>query len=507
MSLIGIDVGTSGCKAGIFDTSGHTLGSAYCEYSITNSGLGHAEINPEMVWESVKLVLAQAISKSATSPNAKGDLPRALSVSSLGESVVAIGKDGATLGPSLLYHDCRGNEEAGLLDKRLGKNQLYAISGARPHGMYSIGKIMWLQKHEPRMYASAYKFLLFADFILYRFGAEPRTDYSLAARTMAFDVSACNWSSNILEAAGISPDKFATPVPAGTAIGRIDPKIAAELGLPDDLVLVSGGHDQTCAALGAGVTRSGSSVDGMGTVECITPAFGCPVINQAMQTGHFACVPHVVPGLYVTYAFNLSAGGLLKWYRDTFAMEEQRQAAESGQDVYDLILDSAGSSPGTILVLPYILGAATPYMDTAARGAIAGIGSTSTKGDMVRGILEGICFEMRLNLDHLADAGIAVDELRAVGGLSRSRKMLALKANIMKRRVLTLDVAEAGTLGAAMLAGTAVGEFANLQQAADSCVRIKEEFLPNPAKTSLYDDLYLQYQKLYPAMKMVFGTS
>lgn len=503
MSLIGLDVGTSGCKAGIFDSRGKLLSMAHREYSAICSRPGWAEMDADVIWNCVQAVLAEAAAVGQNSGLTLQDPPRALSVSSFGESVVPLGADGRCLGPVILYHDPRGGAEAEAIDRALGSSRLYSLSGARPHGMYSLGKIAWIKTHEPELFGKVWKFLLMADFVLFRLGAEARTDYSLAARTMAFDVTKLQWSSEIFAAAGLSTNLLPEPIPSGTTIGTLSGALVQSLGLPADLKLVSGGHDQTCAALGAGVTRAGSSVDGMGTVECITPAFDRPVINSFMESSHFACVPHVVPGLYVTYAFNLAAGGLLRWYRDVLAGEERAEARTSGLNVYELILEEVPGGPGRLLFLPHITGAATPYMDPGSRGAIVGLEATTTKADIVRGLLEGLCFEMRINLDLLSSAGITVDELRTVGGLAQSEKILALKADILQRPVLSLDVTEAGTLGAALLAGVACGEFSSLAEAADACVRIKKEFLPHPRHSAAYEDLFLRYAKLYPALKEI----
>ncbi len=498
MCLLGIDIGTSGCKASIIDPEGNIKGQAYKEYALVTPRQGWEELNPELVWNSVKEVIAASLA------GFKGDSIIAASVSSFGEAAVPVGKNGNALYNSIIYIDTRGEEEASYLRGKLGDEKILGITGVSAHPMYTINKIMWLKKHMPEVYGKAWKFLLFADYILFRLGARPHTDYSLAARTMAFDVIQKKWSAEILEYAGIDEDKFGEAVQAGTVVGRISKNVAEELGLPRELVLVAGGHDQPCAALGAGVIRNNIAVDGLGTTECITPAFDRPVISDAMAGSSFACVPHVIRNMYVTYAFTFTSGSMLKWFRDNFGHKYKEEAARTGINIYDLLIEKAAGGPSRILVLPHFAGAATPYMDTSARGAIVGLDINSTPEDMIKGILEGITFEMMVNLERLNDAGVEVEELRAVGGLAKSEPFLQLKADMMGRKVTTLKISEAGTLGVAILAGTASGVYGSIEDAVGKLVKKKKEFYPDGKLHEMYREKYETYKRIYPAVRSIF---
>ena len=191
-----------------------------------------------------------------------------------------------------------------------------------------------------------------------KLGARPHMDLTLGSRTQAMELGRGRWSPEVLEAAGVDPAKMPELVPSGTAVGRIKPGLADALGIPPDALLVAGGHDQPCAALGVGAVGVGLAADGMGSVECIVPVFDKPLVNEVMRGSGFACAPHVLPGLYVTYAFNLSAGALLKWYRNTI---------EPGVGYASLIQNMAEDAQG-LMLLPHFAGAATPHMDPLARG-------------------------------------------------------------------------------------------------------------------------------------------
>jgi Sugar (pentulose and hexulose) kinases len=498
MCLLGLDIGTSGCKATLIDYDGNICGQAYCEYKLNSPQMGWQELDPNLVWDSVKAVIVRACTQSGTKKI------KAISVSSFGEAVVPIDTNGNVLGTSIIYIDTRGSEEASYLKDKLGNGKILGISGVSAHPMYSICKIMWIKRHMPEVYEKTWKFLLFADFILFKLGAAPHTDYSLAARTMAFDVVNKRWSCEILDCAGIKENKLGEPVQAGTIVGEISKKSSEELGLPKGVILVAGGHDQPCAALGAGVIKSNLAVDGLGTTECITPSFDRPIISDAMAESGFACVPHVVGGMYVTYAFTFTCGSMLKWYRDNFGLVYMKEAEEAGISIYDMLIEKAAKRPSDIFVLPHFAGAATPYMDSGAKGAIVGLNIDTRAEDIIKAILEGITFEMMVNVERLENINVKVDELRVVGGLSKSELYLQLKADIMGRTVKTLCISEAGTLGVAILAGTASGIYSSHEEAVKGLVKIKREYHPDPKMHELYMERYLTYKRIYPAVKQIF---
>lgn len=499
MSLLGLDIGTSGCKVTILDSQGNVKAAQSKQYSLHSSAPGWLELDPVMVWNSVKEIIAAAIASY------RGEKVEAISISSFGESVVPIDASGAVLDNSILYVDVRGKLEAAYLEKKLGNDTVLAITGCAIHSMYSINKILWLKNNRPDVFRAATKFLLFADFILFKLGAKPYTDYSLAARTMAFDVINKRWSSKILDCAGISDDKFGTPVLAGTVAGEVSPSIADELGLPRNTLLVTGGHDQTCAALGAGVIRGKVAVDGLGTVECVTSVFEQPIISQTMADNNFICIPHVVKDLYATYAFNFSGGGLLKWFRNTLALEEELVAQRTGKNIYECIIAQAAKDPTDLYLLPHFAGAGTPYMDTESRGAIVGLTIGTTRGQLIRAVLEGITYEMMVNMERLDESGVTIHELRAVGGLAHSDWFLQLKADMMGMEIISLNVPQAGTLGVAILAGVACGVYTSAEKAVEQLIKVNKRFTPDPKVHDRYMEKFARYKKMYSAIKTVLS--
>ncbi len=502
MPLIGLDIGTTGCKCTLFDFDGNIKSFAYQEYFVESPGRGQFELNPQKVWEAVKTVMYQAFHKNGAEP-LEEDVS-ILSISSFGEAGVPVDHSGSILYNSILYTDSRGYEQADFLSERLGAEKIMELTGIPVHCMYSINKLMWMKENLPEVYRNMWKFLLFEDFIIYRLTGLPVIDYSLASRTMAFNLLEKEWDSGILEAVGISEGLFSEARPSGTIVGKIKKDIAQELDISPDTLVSTGGHDQACAALGAGILSEGSAVYGMGTAECITAAFRQPVLDQGMLKNHFNCEPHTLEGMYLTLSFTFSGGSLVKWYRDCFAAAEIAEARAKSISVYELLDMKAAKEPTSILVLPHFSGSGTPYMDPFSKGAITGLTLDTGASQLYRAILEGVTYEMRYNLECLKGSGIEAHCLRAVGGGARSELWLQIKADIMGRKIETLDIGEAGTLGAAILAGVASGVYPSINKAVDKLVKTKKVYYPNEKTRGIYDENYANYKRLYQASKAIY---
>lgn len=495
MSLLGLDVGTTGCKAVAFDRKGQVLARSYREYPLLRPRSGWLELDPEVVWGNLRACIREVNSQLASDP------VEALAVSSQGEAVVPVSVDGRVLANSPVTFDNRAVPQSEWWMQAIDRRRLYAITGQPLHPMFTINKIMWWREQEPSIYQRAWKFLCYGDFVLWKLGTEPVIDHTMAARTMAFDIRARRWSDEILTLAHLDADKLPQAAPSGTLVGKIPPTLATDLGFQGDVLAVTGGHDQPCGALGAGVMRSGEAMYAIGTTECIAPVFSRPV--ERLGDEGYPCYPHVAPEMYITLAGNFTGGALLRWYRDVLGFEERQIAARTRQDVYDVIIAQVTERPSNLLVLPHFAGTGSPFNDPVARGAIVGLTFDTRREDIVKAILEGITFELALNLKYLRRAGINIDELRAIGGGVKSRTWLQMKADIMATPVAALAVSEAACLGAALLAGWATGVYASLREAIDTTVRVRELFQPDPGRARFYSERLSAYEGLYPALRPI----
>jgi xylulokinase len=495
MSFLGIDVGTTGCKAVAFDAEGRILASAYREYPLLHPRPGWSELDPGVVWSRIEECLREANARLG------GDPVRCLAVSCQGEAVVPVSADGRVLANSPVSFDTRTIPQVAHFARRIGAERVALLTGHPLHTMYSLPKILWWHDEQPEVFRETWKFLCYGDFVAWKLGVEPVIDHTMASRTMGFDIRARRWSAELLGIAGLEEDRLARPAPSATVIGVVPRRVAERLGLPPGVVVATGGHDQPCGALGAGVLREGTAMYAIGTTECIAPAFPAP-LDGLVRDG-YPCYPHVAPGLYVTLAGNFTGGALLRWYRDVLGADERRAAAASGRDVYEQIIEQITDRPSRLFVLPHFSGSGAPHNDPEARGAIVGLTFDTTREDIVKAILEGTTFELAMNLERIRERGAAVGELRAIGGGARSRTWMRMKADIMATPLVTLDVGESVCLGAALLAGRATGAYGSLEEAVERTVRVRERFAPDPGRVAFYRDRRGVYEQLYPALKPV----
>jgi sugar (pentulose or hexulose) kinase len=495
MRLLGLDIGTTGCKAIVFDDAGTILGTGFHEYGVRCDEPAMAEQDAESVWGLARQAIASAIAASGTRDVA------ALSLSVQGDAVILIDRDGRAIYPAVLGMDYRSAAQARGCEERRGAFDLFERTGMRAHPMNSLPKILWLRDRRPAVFERAWKVVTYADFILHKLGADPAIDHTMASRTMAFDLHERAWSRSILESVGLDPARLGRPVPSGTVVGALRPELVAEFGLSEAPMLVAGGHDQPCAALGAGMVRPGLGVVSTGTAEVLSTAFEQPVLTRAMFDSFYPCSLHAKPGMFFTFALNHTAGILLQWYRDQFAAVEVADARALGRGAYGLIDERMPDGPAPVLVLPHFNGSGTPTCDLQSKGAVVGLTLATTRHELAKAILESLVFELALNLETMDATGIAVRELVAAGGGSKSALWLQLKADILNRPIRTLRCTEAACLGAALLAGHAAGAYASLDEAVARTVRYERLYEPRPEMAARYKARLALYRQLHPALR------
>ncbi|MCX7841991.1 MAG: FGGY family carbohydrate kinase [Clostridia bacterium] len=497
MHLIGLDVGTTGTKAVVFDLEGNIKGYGFQEYDVICEKPGWAEQDPEKVWQLTRLVIRQAVAESGIK-----DI-KALSLSVQGDAIIPVDRDKKPLHNTLLGMDYRSAKQAQECARIFGDRQLFDTTGMRPHPMNSLTKILWFMENTPEIFSRTYKFMTYADFILSRLGSEPVIDYTMASRTMAFELEKKEWSRHILGKTGVSIEQFSKAVPSGEIVGEINPAIADELGVSKRMLLVAGGHDQPCAALGAGVVEENIAIDSHGTAEVLSAAFNKPMLNDQMYGGYYPCYCHAKNGMYFTFALNHIGGILFKWYRDNLGHAEVAEAEAKGMGAYQLMETKAPKGPSSVLVLPHFNGSGTPWCDLDSKGAFLGLTMATTRHDIVKGILDSLTYELRINIETMRNAGINITNLRSVGGGAKSPMWLQIKADVTGCTVSTLKVREAACLGAALLAGTAAGGYSSLDEAVKKTVSLKDTYYPDKEANVLYNEKYGVYREIYDTLKNI----
>lgn len=497
MAYIGLDVGTTGVKATVITAEGVGIASAYGEYNLRFPKPGWVEMRPSDVWTAAKMVLGKVCA-------AADEKIEAIATASFGEAAVLLDKNGETVCDSIFYTDARGADMLDELKRTVDPAALEMRTGMPINYMYTLPKLMWLRKNRPETLERTGKMMLYGSYVEYMLTGETAIDASLASRSLMFDRERLCWDGEVCEKFGIDPAWLPEFVPAGAIIGRVRPDVADEVGLSRDTVVVSGVHDQIAAALGCGALKHGDVADGIGSAECLIAPLPESPDYAAMFRGNICAEPHAAPGRCVALAFTNAAGAALKWYRDNFEPELRRECERTGENAYAVLNSRMSDEPSPLLMLPYLAGTGTPYMDGEATGMIAGLTLASTRMDIYRAIYEGMNFEMRVNLELLRKTGFRVSALTAGGG-GASAEALRIKAEILDTPIWTLKNRQSGTVGMAMLCSVAMGRCAGFEQAAEALVKRDTLIEPTGGHRAIYEDRYGRYLEMYAASRRIFG--
>lgn len=492
MQVLGIDAGTSSCKIGVYSDK-QLVAAAGCEYNVTSPQPGHVELDADETWRKIKTAVRRALS-------ADGVLPRtirAVSFSSMGEAIVPVKLDRTIPGPSILGYDIRGAENVERLAAAFAPRELFAINPNILGPQYAFSKIMWLRDHNPELYDQTDKFLFWADFLGFMFGADPYATNSLANRGILMDVEHNDWSDTLLNWAGLPREKFGPIVHAGQKMGTILPNLADELGLPRDVAIVSGGHDQACNSLGSGCIKAGDTVVGMGTYECYTPIFPWPdnldqFRREAMNVEH-----HALEGLFMSFLYNHS-GLLVNWFVRAFA-------PDAGDGVLERLNAELPDEPSRLLFLPHNEPPQWPEFLADTAGVFVGMKTGTTRGEMFKALLEGVTFFFVDAVEAMKRTCICPDSFLASGGASRSDAWMQLRADIIGIPFTRLAVSEGSLTGAAMLAAMAAGLFSSHAEAVAAYVAPGRTFVPRPAWHARYREMFGLYKQVYPSLKPVLS--
>ena len=501
--LIGLDVGTTSVKAGIFDATGRRIATSAQEYRLAHPAPDRAEIDAETYWTASVQAIRGALGNAAADPTRVV----AIAVSSQGETVVAVDAQGRPVGPALVWLDNRASAEAAELRERFGDAAVYERTGVPSvTPTWTACKLLWWRHHEPALFRTARRFLLVEDFILARLSGRFVTEGGVQSTSLLFDIRSRDWWDPMLEAVGVGRDRLPELVDPGAIVGTLSAQAAGALGLATRVRVVAAGMDQGAGAVGVGNIGSdviSESTGGALTLQASVDRHG------GDRTGRTPVYVHSAPDLYLYCPVCPTGGMALTWFRDQFGGEEVARAAREGRDAYDLLTAMAAEvAPGAegLTMLPHLMGAFSPEYEPAARGALYGFTLHHGKAHVVRAVLESVAFMLRRNLELLAAAGATASEIRSHGGGARSALWNQIKADVCGLPVVTLEGEDAAVRGDAMIAGVAVGVFPDLASACSAMVATRDRYEPDPATRAAYEDAYGRYVRLFDALRPIFTT-
>ncbi|MDL2236273.1 hypothetical protein LJC56_00350 [Christensenellaceae bacterium OttesenSCG-928-K19] len=498
--LIGIDVGTTGTKAMIFDADAAVLGVGYREYLAKNPKPDWFEFDAEEVISLTFDACQDAVAESGLDPR---DIV-AVSFSTQRSTVGFVDEDNRVV-DNILYswQDNRAVEEVEFQKSIMPEDELTKITGMPVTTTYCISNILWFKKNKPEEYKRTKKIVLLSDLLMRRFGADDYyCDWGNASCSGIFDMWGQDWHRGLIEKFGLEYEMFSIPVPGGKNLGNVSKEAAEKSGLSTDTILIAGSGDQSCGALGAGVIKPGLAEMTIGTAGHLISFLEEPIVNE--QVFKMMSVNGAIPGKYEINGIQLSAASIYRWFRDTVAVIEKHTAKELGVDPYVLMDNLVKQSPpgaNGLVLLPYFASAGCPVWDVQATGALIGLTFMHTKGDMARAFMEGCMYEMREIVETMEQAGIDIKELNITGGASKSATWRQIMADILNIPLKMLVVSDATVLGAAILAGYGCGMFKTPQEGAERMVKFSEKVTPIKENVEKYNRYYQVFKSIYKGLK------
>jgi xylulokinase len=498
--ILSHDLGTTGDKAMLFSRDGELRCSAFFPYETFYPEQGWAEQNPDDYWEAFCNSTRSILDREELQPS---DIAV---VAFSGQMMAALAVDGMgnALRKSIIWADLRSTSQADDVSRSIGTDRVYEVTGHRLSASYSATKIMWIRDNEPEVYNAADKFIHAKDFLVAKLTGTICSDYSDATGMNLLDISSLNWSEELLSATGIERDKLPDLFESTDVVGKVTAEAAGRSGLLQGTPVVVGGGDGPCATCGAGVVESGDAYIYLGTSTWMGMASDRPLIDPLKRTFTFN---HFNRGLYMPAGTMQSGGGSFKWFRDTLADAESGEAEKTGGDVYEIMAAKAAEvepGAGGLLFLPYLMGERSPLWNPDARGCFIGLSMVHGKPHMMRAVLEGVAYNMRIIERAIAEQGVDCSSIRIIGGGAKSGVWRQIFADILEKPVERLNfIDEATSIGAAIAGGVGAGIFKSLRDGV-GFVRVEERTDPLKDHFPIYRHLYSLFMRSYDQLVPVF---
>ncbi|MHA1728437.1 MAG: xylulokinase [Promethearchaeota archaeon] len=488
-----LDLGTTGVRTIIFDKKGREVSSSYkeCQSFFPSSTMVEQDAN--VWWDSLRKTIRVALSKGKIEPKKI----KSVAITNQRETIVPVDEKGEPLSNAIVWQDRRTTDECEEIRSNIGEEKVYKITGLKIDPYFSGSKIMWIKKNKPNIYNLAYKFLLVHDFIVHKLTGQWITDYSNASRTMLFDINTLKWSDDLASAMEIDLDKMPEAIPSGKLISKIT---SEETVFSKDTVVISGGGDQQCAALGVGVVKEGITKCTTGTGSFIVSYLDKPVFDEKRRV---LCSCHTVPGAWIQEASIFTTGSVLKWVRDVISHEEVEIAKKNGVNTYQIMDELAEKSPvgaNGLLLIPHFMGAGSPYWNPNAKGVLFGMTLAHKRADIIRAVMEGVTFEIRKNIELFNELGTEINEIRITGGGARSNIWNQILADVCNVTCGKGEIEESTSIGAMILAAYGVGDYKSLVDASEKLSNISKKWYPNADNLLTYSRIYKTTKDLYNAI-------
>ncbi len=485
MLYIGIDLGTSAVKLLLMDADGTVKNIVSREYPLYFPKPGWSEQKPEDWYQETMAGLKELLQGSDTKQVA------GISFGGQMHGLVILDENDEVIRPAILWNDGRTTEECDYLNQVIGKDKLSEYTANISFTGFTAPKILWVKKNEPEHFARIKKIMLPKDYIAYKLTGMHCTDVSDASGMLLLDVKKRCWSKEMCQICGITEEMLPELYESYECVGTIKPEIAKELSLPDTVKVAAGAGDNAAAAVATGTVGDGKcniSLGTSGTIFISSAKFGVDK-NNAL---HAFCDAN---GAYHLMGCMLSAASCNKWWMDEIIRTKDYAAEQKN-------ITKLGENH--VYYLPYLMGERSPYNDPDARATFIGMTMDTTREDMTQAVLEGVAFALRDSFEVAKSLGLTIERTKICGGGAKSPLWKKIIANVLNISVDVLETEEGPSLGGAMLAAVACGEYASVEQAAAKIVKVVDTVEPDPELAAKYEARYQQFKQIYPACKELF---
>ena len=490
---LGLDIGTGSTRALLVDERGVVrTGFTAAHEEIQMQQPQWAEQRPENWWDAAVKAIRGALAQGGVAP----DSVRGIGLSGQMHGLVILDRDDRVIRPSLIWCDQRSQEQVDFINNRIGEDKVLACIANPVLTGFTLPKLLWVRDHEPQNFARVRYILLPKDYIRFRLTGEFATEVSDASGTALLDVVHRRWSFELMDLLGLDRAILPKLHESTDVTGVIGAEAAKTTGLAPGTPVVGGGGDQAAGAVGNGIVEAGVVSCTLGTSGVVFAHMEQPAYDPRGRV-HTFC--HAVPGKWHVMGVTQGAGLSLQWFRNQLA---------PGMD-YDALMAEATTAPARsrgLFWLPYLMGERTPHLDPRARGGWIGLTARHTRADLIRSLIEGVCYSQRDCLDIIEELSVPVNSIRVSGGGARSPFWRQLLADILRKRVVTLATQEGSAYGAALLAMTGTGAYGSVPEVCRAVIREVEAVETRPVEAEGYSDSHAVYRALYPALKPLYGA-
>ena len=496
--IVGVDIGTSRCRAVLYETTGRMVAESTRTYPILTPHPGWQEQDPKAVLQAFLECLQEIIGRSNRKKLA------GIGLSGYLNSIMPVDLNGQPLASCMIWTDTRSQEAARRIGEESDRSTLYYHTGCPIHPMYPRCKIRWVRDQYPSMFHQTHKFVSMKEYIVNEVFGDYIVDWSTAGGSGLLNIHSLEWDEEALKLTGLEPSRLSRVASPLTRLPRIRPGYATMLGLDDSIPIILGGADGTLSNIGVGAVSAGIANNTVGTGGAVRVFVPEPRLDNGTRTW---CYP-VAPDLWAVGG--LSAGGLIyEWFIREFAKGERQKAQKRGISLYQLLEEYAQSiPPGSdgLIFLPFLVGSRTPSWNPSARGVLFGLSYHHTIRHFARALMEGVVYSFFSVFKAVEEASGGIESVRVSGGFVRSTTWMQITADVYGRELVVPSVAETTAFGAMFMVMLALG-LAKRMEDVQGMLTNQELVRPDPRAHDTYRELFSKYNRLYEKLEDEFPTT